>query len=60
MPGHSGENSINPGLVGLVRAHGLNRTDGTTDDSFGNQGNYFPASGSVKFSQEDASVLYGT
>lgn len=34
--------------------------DGTTDDHFGGLGNYFPAAGSVKASQEEAAALYGT
>ena len=60
MPGHSGENSMNPCLSFLVKSYGLFKTDGTTDDFFGSFGNYFPASGSVKAAQDAAAILYGT
>jgi arginine/lysine/ornithine decarboxylase len=60
MPGHSKNNDITPVFVRSVKKHGVLKMDGTTDDFFGKLGNYFPASGSVRLSQEEAALLYGT
>jgi arginine/lysine/ornithine decarboxylase len=60
MPGHSKNNKITPVLSRHVESLGLLKMDGTTDDTFGGLGNYFPASGSVRLSQEEAALLYGT
>lgn len=60
MPGHANNTNINPYLNDLAQKNGLYVIDGTTDEYFGNLGNYFPASGKIKKSQDEASHLYGT
>jgi hypothetical protein len=48
MPGHCGNYKICEKLHCIVSLYGLASIEGTTDDCFGNLGNYIPASGAMK------------
>ena len=60
MPGHANSNEITPYLNSLLMEHGGSKLEGSSDEHFGNLGNYFPPTGALKQSQELATSLYKT
>lgn len=60
MPGHANSNNITPFLNTLLQEHGGSRLEGSSDEHCGILGNYFPATGALKDSQQLATELYGT
>jgi arginine/lysine/ornithine decarboxylase len=60
MPGHCGNNEVTPILNQFLKENGGNAIEGTTDEVFGTLGNYYPPSGVMKNSLDQAAKLYGT
>jgi arginine/lysine/ornithine decarboxylase len=60
MPGHANSNEITPLLNNMLQQHGGSKLEGSADEHCGILGNYFPATGALKESQDLATSLYGT